>query len=353
MRTLLTIPGNLDTQRRGRTVVTVALSLLIINVAALPFIALRPDPLTALLALVFGVVVILGSILLARSGRVQIAGWTLIVLVAVAILLPIILRGGASTLIFYMVLPILIAGVVLRPWQIWLVLFIVVGLLAVSAALLPMAIVSESASITLYTDAFLVLFIVAMISSVSAQSVQSAFTAVLDARRQAELAAQQLEAANNGLEQQVATRTTELRSALTEMEERDQERQRLLEEIAQQNFTIREMSVPILPVTHDTLVMPLIGALDSKRLADIQGQALNTVARLRARTLLIDVTGVPVIDTHVARALLSTIEATQLLGAETKLIGVRPEVAQSIVALGIDLHNVKTAANLESALRTV
>lgn len=120
--------------------------------------------------------------------------------------------------------------------------------------------------------------------------------------------------------------------------------------IAAQRDLIREMSVPVLPISRDTLVMPLVGALDSARLAQIQEQALGRLEATRARRLLLDITGVPVVDSQVAQGLLSVVQAARLLGAEAILVGIRPEVAQAIVGLGLDLGGVRTHSDLHSAL---
>ncbi len=101
----------------------------------------------------------------------------------------------------------------------------------------------------------------------------------------------QLEQNLETLEHRVAERTADLQTALARVEAQA----RLLEEIAQQRQVIRELSVPVLPVTDQTLVMPLVGAIDTERLADIQDRALHTLQRARARYLLVDITGVPVV----------------------------------------------------------
>lgn len=124
-----------------------------------------------------------------------------------------------------------------------------------------------------------------------------------------------------------------------------------LEIVAAQREVIREMSVPVLPVNRSTLVMPLIGALDSSRLQQVQSQALDAIERTNSRRLLLDVTGVPVIDTQVAHGLLDVVRAGHLLGAKVVLIGVRPEVAQTLVSLGIELSHIQVARDLEAALR--
>ena len=117
-----------------------------------------------------------------------------------------------------------------------------------------------------------------------------------------------------------------------------------------QNTVIREMSVPILPVSAGSIVIPLIGALDSERLRMVQVQALHAIEHSVARYVLLDITGVPVVDTQVAQGLLSVVQAARLLGAEVVLVGVRPEVAQTIVALGLDLRGMPTRRSLREGI---
>lgn len=162
---------------------------------------------------------------------------------------------------------------------------------------------------------------------------------------------QELRLLKGQLEEQVAQRTAALETALRTVEEQSGAQGRLVAELSQQREVIRELSVPVLPVLNDTLVMPLIGALDSARLRDVQEQALNAVERSRARRLLLDVTGVPVVDTQVAQGLIRVTQAVRLLGAVVVLIGIRPEVAQTIVGLGLDMGSLPTASDLRTALR--
>jgi rsbT co-antagonist protein RsbR len=159
-----------------------------------------------------------------------------------------------------------------------------------------------------------------------------------------------LEQARADLEVEVATRTADLRAALGEVEARTLEQARLLNEVAMQRDVIRELSVPVLPVSARTLVMPLVGALDTTRLQLIQEQALHAIERGDARRLVIDITGVPVVDSQVAQGLLAVVEAVRLLGAEAVLVGVRPEVAQTMVGLGLTFPGLRTYANLQTAI---
>lgn len=113
---------------------------------------------------------------------------------------------------------------------------------------------------------------------------------------------------------------------------------------------IRELSTPVIPVYEGILVLPLVGAIDSQRASEITEGLLEAVARHRAQLVIIDITGVSLIDTSTANHLLMTTRAVALLGAKAVLTGMNPEIAQSVVQLGIDLQNLTTLANLQSGL---
>jgi rsbT co-antagonist protein RsbR len=117
--------------------------------------------------------------------------------------------------------------------------------------------------------------------------------------------------------------------------------------IDQQQEVIRDMSVPVLPLLASTLVMPLVGALDSKRLAIMQDQALHALEQSSANQLILDITGVPIVDTQVALGLTQLVQAAQLLGTRVSIVGIRPEVAQALVGLGINLQNIKIFSTLQ------
>jgi len=161
---------------------------------------------------------------------------------------------------------------------------------------------------------------------------------------------QELEQLRATQEHTIAERTASLAAALEESATRAARLEQAFAEVEQQRAVVRELSVPILPVSRDTLVMPLVGALDSIRLQDIQRRALGALEHSAARRLLLDITGVPIVDSQVAQGLLTVVQAARLLGAKVVLIGIRPEVAQSLVQLGIDLANVMTSVDLQTAL---
>jgi anti-anti-sigma regulatory factor/HAMP domain-containing protein len=153
----------------------------------------------------------------------------------------------------------------------------------------------------------------------------------------------ELTAANTQLERKVRERTSDLDMAVGRMEQLVGTQQELLR-------TLREVSTPIIPVIEGVLAAPLIGQIDDERAAHMTRDLLTRIERDRARTVLLDITGVPVIDTRVAQALLRVVSASRLLGAEVVLVGVAPEVAQTIVTLGLDLGDLRTAADLRSAI---
>lgn len=126
---------------------------------------------------------------------------------------------------------------------------------------------------------------------------------------------------------------------------------RLHQEIIRvQAEAIRELSTPLIPISDDVLVMPLIGSIDTARAQHILQQLLTGIAESHAHTIILDITGVSVVDTQVAKALISAAQAVQLLGAQVVLTGIRPEVAQTLVGLGIELRHIVTRNTLQAGI---
>jgi anti-anti-sigma factor len=153
-----------------------------------------------------------------------------------------------------------------------------------------------------------------------------------------------------GLEQRVADRTAALQQALTEREQTLHELKEALQARDLLTRTVRDLSSPVLPVHEGVLVMPLIGVIDSERAAILTQSLLQAIEHHRARVVLIDVTGVPLVDTQVAAVLIQAAAATKLLGAQPVLVGLRPELAQTIVGLGVDLSILITHADLQTGI---
>jgi rsbT co-antagonist protein RsbR len=133
---------------------------------------------------------------------------------------------------------------------------------------------------------------------------------------------------------------------------RDLTERRLSEErIKKQAQEIFEMAVvPVVQVWEGIVLVPLIGTLDSQRTNQLMERLLQRVAETGSSVALVDITGVPAIDTQTAQHLIETISAVRLMGAEVVLTGVRPAIAQALVHLGIDLANVTTRPSLAGGL---
>jgi len=129
------------------------------------------------------------------------------------------------------------------------------------------------------------------------------------------------------------------------------EAQRQQDIIRAQAQAIEELSTPLIPITDEILVMPLIGMLDSVRAQQVMHTLLAGLAASRGKFAILDITGVPVVDTAVASAILRAAHAARLLGTEVILTGIRPEVAQTLVHLDAGLGNIITRGTLQSGIK--
>lgn len=120
--------------------------------------------------------------------------------------------------------------------------------------------------------------------------------------------------------------------------------------IHRQQREMLELSTPVVKLWEGILALPMIGTLDSSRTQVVMESLLQKVMETSAQIAILDITGVPTVDTLVAQHLLKTVTALRLMGAECIISGVRPQIAQTIVHLGVDLQGVTTKANLADAL---
>ncbi len=128
------------------------------------------------------------------------------------------------------------------------------------------------------------------------------------------------------------------------------ERKRLEDTLRMQAKTLQELSTPIVPISQGVLVLPLVGVLDAARAQQMMENLLGKVVERQAQVAIIDVTGVPHIDTGSASALLQVARAVRLLGAQVILTGIRPEVSRAIIDLDIDLTGIVTRRDLQSGI---
>ena len=120
--------------------------------------------------------------------------------------------------------------------------------------------------------------------------------------------------------------------------------------IARQQEDLLELSTPVVKLWEGVLALPMIGTLDSQRTQVVMESLLERIVETGSEIAIIDITGVPTVDTLVAQHLLKTVTAIRLMGADCIISGVRPQIAQTIVHLGLDLQGIVTKANLADAL---
>ncbi|WP_437592112.1 response regulator [Sorangium sp. So ce1000] len=168
----------------------------------------------------------------------------------------------------------------------------------------------------------------------------------------------ELRRSNERLETEVARQTEELRRTnerlqleLAERARAEEARAALQAEVIEaQSARLAELSTPLIPITDHIMVMPLIGTIDSMRAQQALEAALNGVQTNRAKVVIIDVTGVTVLDSAVASTLMSTAAALRLLGSTTVITGIRADLAQTLIDLGVDLGAVVTKGTLQSGI---
>ena len=126
-----------------------------------------------------------------------------------------------------------------------------------------------------------------------------------------------------------------------------QERERV---IRQQQEAIRELSTPVLQVRERLLILPIIGVIDSQRARQLTEQLLRGIRNNRAKVVVVDITGVPTIDSTVANHLVQTVEASRLMGASVIITGLSSEIAQTLVTIGVDLSKMNAVGDLQGGI---
>jgi rsbT co-antagonist protein RsbR len=136
-----------------------------------------------------------------------------------------------------------------------------------------------------------------------------------------------------------------------QLEQRVKEAEEATKLVRAQSETILELSTPVIGIWDEILILPLVGAIDTRRAQQVVESLLDSIVQTQASVAIIDVTGVPVVDTKVANHLINTMEAAKMLGADTILTGVSPHNAQTLVKLGVDLSKIITKSSLQAGLK--
>ncbi|MFL5804581.1 MAG: STAS domain-containing protein, partial [Roseiflexaceae bacterium] len=318
-------------------------------IVSIPLVLLGSTPLPLLILLGFGIAGYAITLALARRGQITAGGLLLIGMLLLGVLASLIGSDRPLNIVSFLVLPILAASLVLRPAQIWLVFVLALVGLVGTITVTPTTPLLDPANRVAALGAIFLLGIVTLLGFLGGRTTAGALAEARVARVAAETLAAELTQANAGLEQRVTERTSDLNQAVAALEARTTEQERLIAENERQRTTIREMSMPTIPVSAMTMVMPLIGVLDSARLRELEAQALHAIERTSIRYLVLDITGTTVVDSQVAQGILNVVQAARLLGTEVILVGIRPEVAQAILGLGLNLP-VRTFSDLQAAL---
>jgi rsbT co-antagonist protein RsbR len=344
-----------DVQRRGVNIILMAAGLHIMALLLTIYAGFAGRLSTqVLIPVAISLIVQTIVIVLARRGSVDLAGGILVGMAIIGITGGAIFSNDSLITPMFLVTPLLMAAAALQPvWIIVALIGVLTGMGLIYTMLLPVTLPESIAALrsAIFVVSGLIILFAALIGVLISVGHTHLQRRLHDEVKRANLANAELKVLNEELDRRVQMQTEALRKTLQELEQQTLHQDQLLKEIAGQREVIRELSLPILPVGREVLVAPLIGALDQERMQQLQSQVLKRVERIHARLLILDVTGVPIIDTHVAQGLMNLVQGLRLLGANVALVGVRPEVAQTIVALGVHLRDVEVFSDLGSALQ--
>lgn len=138
---------------------------------------------------------------------------------------------------------------------------------------------------------------------------------------------------------------------ITANKEAEEERAAWQQQVIEaQKSALYELSTPLIPIADNIVVMPLIGAIDSTRVQQVMETLLEGVSMYQATTVILDITGVQVVDTQVANAFVRAAQAVKLLGAQVVLTGIQPQIAQTLVHLGVDLEGIIAQSTLQAGI---
>ncbi|WP_322487370.1 STAS domain-containing protein [Chloroflexus sp.] len=342
--------SNPDQQRRGQLLVTLSVGIIVILLTVGLLLTMIQPTIGRFINLGLATIVFAMAAFLGRQGFVSAGSYILIIVAGMGSLSGMFFNPNSPFNIIYLLICVLLSSILLKPNQIWIVL---AGCLAALAGVVVTVPASTRAAILLeYAAAHVsvLLAVTALITFIGARSLAAALAEARELRRQAEEANQRLVQVNTSLEARIAERTEALQRLADEQRATMARLAETLNAQQELNRLILELDVPIIPVRDDTLIVPLVGGLDSNRVQRLLETVLQAIERAGARMLVIDVTGVAVIDTYAAAALLRVAQAARLMGVTTTLAGLRPEVAQTLVSLGVDLSSIQTTSTLQAAL---
>ncbi len=345
-----------DIRRRGRNIIYLSLGTILMCLVVVP-VSLMPATSSARFSLlvVFGLIIAVqvSQVALARRGLVTLAGLVALPFNTLSIVGSVLGTGSLDSGPIFFSTGILIASLVFPARFLPLVFAYNVGVMLGLWYLLPASALQPVGMLSIIVSSITLAIFTVVFATLGTWSSEQSLLLVRQSRAELEHAKRLLERANEVLEQRVTERTADLQAAFATQQQQSQALQASLDTQQRLNQQVVELSIPVLPVQRDMLVAPLVGAIDGERANELLGRVLSQIEAQRARTLILDITGVAIIDTAIAQTLIQVTQAAGLLGARTALVGVRPEVAQTLVSLGVDLSTIRTEATLAQAIATM
>jgi anti-anti-sigma factor len=303
-------------------------------------------------AIGLAVLVQLFVIYLAQRGRVWQAAFMMVTMAVFGVTGALAAIALSADTVIFLAIPLLVATITLRIQSI-----IGIGVLCQAAlftlALLPAPWNRISIPSTLLLATSALLFLCTFIAIIGSQTFSRAFRDIQQGRQELEQSSFALKQVNSELEQRVAARTHDLQQMVDSQYQLTNELQQSLAAQQELNRVIASLSLPIIPIDDHVLVVPIIGTVDQQRLQAIQQSLLQQAQTHRAHTVILDITGVAVIDTTVAVGFAQIAKAAQLIGTRVLIVGIRPEVAQTLAELRIDLGRIRTAATLRDGMNLI
>lgn len=314
-------------RRRGRLLALVLLAMLALAVVFIPVTLFGPAPLMGVITIGASISIFASGLVLTHRGLVTAAGWLFVLTVVLAIVATAGF-GASSPSVFFLILVVITASLVLPLAQIWWALLAALSGIVVALLLKPSLFTEPEQLNTLIFAALLL--------------VSSTFLAFLGARE---------------MEQALLVAETNARTAVEAQARAEKQAGELVIQAEALHHTeeqlhtlVATLETPMVALANGVLLAPLIGTIDSRRAQTLTERLLRDIATQRVQVLILDVGGVTLIDTAVAHTLIKITQAVRLLGCRVVLTGVAPAVALTLTHLGTDLGGIETARSPQEVL---
>lgn len=334
-----------NVRRRGRNIIYIILGLLVLMLfIAVAWTIITPVSIIFVFATVLPTLTYFGMLVLVRRGYVDTAA-VIIFMMQLTVSVYILTSSFEQPWsVMMLITPLLFASVSLRAWQIW------IAFIAIAIARVFINTQTRDTTTDILIFQIITFAVFTLMLFLGTRSLEQSLQQSDELRHVAEGSSNALAAANDNLEQAVNNRTADLQHALSDVRERELRLTQTLQKLSVSQELVRSLSAPIIPILPSVIVVPLAGILDGEQAQRLMQQVLERISAQRSRDLILDITGVPIMDSHVANVVIQIAQAVKLLGTRTLLVGVRPEVAQTLVALNIEFGDLEIFADLQDAV---